>query len=83
MPWPDDVITDADRRTHDELARNLATAFAAAHFHLGLDHTYRRHIRNTVIPDYWFELAIKIERDARRSAGAQTGEAAGAPADDG
>ena len=67
------MITDDDRRAYDELARNLATAFAASRFHLGLDHTYRRHIKNSAIPDYWIDLAMKVERDYLKSAGADPG----------
>jgi hypothetical protein len=35
------VITDDDRRTYDQLGRNLAAAFVAARFNLGLDRAYR------------------------------------------
>jgi len=73
------VITDDDRRTYDQLGRNLAAAFVAARFNLGLDHAYRWHIKKTPLPDYWIDLAMKVERDSAKSADASATEGAGEP----
>jgi hypothetical protein len=71
------VITNDDRRSYDQLGRNLAAAFIAARFNLGLDHAYRWHIKNAALPDYWIDLAMKVERDAAKSAGAGAAEGTG------